>query len=1047
MNISHFSIRRPVTVWMVIIAMVIFGSISIPKMAVDLYPELNLPVAVVVTSVDGGNPSEVENLVTKPIEEALGSVEGVDKISSNSVEGASQVIVQFNWGTDLDQATLSMRDKVDQIRGMLPDSAKAPRILKLDPNSQPIIIVALTGEQDLTVLKKYADDNIKSRIERIDGVASLSVMGGLNREINVHLDPNKLQTYGITLDQVRGAIQATNLSGSAGSVKEGNSDLNIRVQGEFEKVKDFGLTPIAVPGGSIPLKDIAEIEDGYGEITQAGYFNGEPTLGLAITKASGGNTVEIANNVLKEIDQLKEDLPKGMELTVAMDNSKYINDSIFGVAEHGVLGLLFAVLILFLFLNSVRSTLVVSIVIPVSVIATFSMMYFTGQTINLISLSGLMLGLGSLVDFAVVILENIFRFRQQGKSMMAAAKEGSKQVGNAVMASALAQIVVFLPIIFVEGLAAELFGPLALTVIFSHIAALLVSLMLVPMMSARLLKKMPDEALYRSGNYRGINPAVWFNIAFEKVVRVYRRVLEWALGHRKSVLALTLSMFVGAIALFPMVGMEFIPKMDQGVFTVSVEMPSGTQFAETEKVAKQVEKVVMEVPEFDMLYDSVGGGASGPIGGAASSNKIEMYGFLVDLEKRTRSTEQVVAELQDKLNFIPDAEIVVKEMSGGGMEGAAVQVSLRGDDLNVLQDISQVIAGEVRKVQGTVNVETSLDAQQKEFQVVVDPQKASLYGLNTSQILNVARTAFQGQKVTTYRTGEDEIDVKITLPKEYHEDIGYLQRLRITTASGANVPLSSVADIIKKDVPQTIKRANQTKEVQITSDIQGRDLGSISREIQERLDKINLPESYYIEFGGQSEDMAESFMSLGLAMLLSIVLVYMVMAGQFESLFSPFIIMFSIPPTFIGVVVGLLVTGQSLSVMALIGYILLIGIVVNNAIVLIDYVNTLRKEGVPRNEALLKAGPIRLRPIIMTTLATILAILPLAFGGGSGNEGQAPMAIVVAFGLSFSTLITLILVPVVYSWFDDLGLKIRQRRSRRKSKGTGKETPETNLNI
>jgi HAE1 family hydrophobic/amphiphilic exporter-1 len=1038
LNLSQFSIRRPVAVWMVIIAMLIFGAISLPQMAVDLYPELNLPVAVVVTNVEGESPSEVEKLVTKPIEEALASVENVDTISSNSVEGASQVIVKFTWGTNITQATQDMRDKVDQVRSVLPDSASSPRILKLDPNSQPIIIAAFTGD-DLKELKKYADDVIKSRVERVEGVASLSIMGGKERVVEIQLDPTKLQAYGITLDQVRQAVAATNLSGSGGTVQEGDSDLNIRVNGEFEDISSFSQTPIPVSGGSIQLKDIASVNDTYKKMTQMGYFNGSPSLGLMVTKASGGNTVSIAESALKELEAIKKDIPSNMKLTVVMDNSKYIKDSINNVAEHAVLGLLFAVIVLYMFLNSFRSTLIVSIVMPISVVATFTLMYFTGQTINLISLNGLMLGLGSLVDFAVVILENIFRHRQLGQSMMEAAKVGSKQVGNAVMASALAQIVVFLPIIFVKGLAAELFGPLALTVIFSHIAALLASFMLVPMMSARMLKTIPNEKLYRSGNYKGFNPAIWFNIGFEKVADIYQLILKWAINHRKSILALTIALFVGAVALFPLVGMEFIPKMDQGQLSINVKLPPGTQLKETDKVAKQIEAIVSKVPEFNMMYTSVGGGASGPVGGSASSNKIEMYVFLVDLKQRTRSSEQVVEQLRKEVNHIPDAEIVVKEMDSGAGQGSPVQINLLGDDLNVLEDISAIMKEEVKQVSGTTNVQSSLEAKQQEFQVDIDQKKAKLYGLTSSQILSAVRTSFDGQKATTFRTGEDEIDVKVMLPREYQTDVGYLERLRITTTSGANIPLSSVAKLVKKDVPQTIKRENQTKEVQITSDISGRDLGAITKDIQQRLNQIHLPEGYHVEFGGQGKDMADSFMKLGLALILSIVLIYMVMAGQFESLINPFIIMFSIPPTFIGVVVGLLVTGKSLSVMALIGYILLIGIVVNNAIVLLDYINQLRKEGIERNEAILIAGPVRLRPILMTTLATILAIAPLAFGGGAGNEGQAPMAIVVAFGLSFSTLITLLLIPVVYTWFDDIRMKWR---SKRKRKSTSSPTME-----
>lgn len=1018
---------------MVIIAMLIFGVISLPRMAVDLYPELNLPIAVVVTSVEGQSPAEVEKLVTKPIEEVLGSVQNVDTISSNSVEGASQVIVQFSWGTDIDQATLDMRDKVDQIRSILPDDASSPRILKLDPNSQPIIIAALTGD-NLEELKEFAEDAIKPRLERVEGVASLGIMGGRERVVEIELDPMKVQAYGITLDQVRQALTAANLSGTGGSVEQGDSKLNIRVNGEFEDIRSFNLAPVPVPGGTIPLKDIATVKDTFKTVTQIGYFNGEPSLGLMITKASGGNTVSIAESALMELEAIKQELPSTMGLSIVMDTSEYIKESIHTVAEHAALGLFFAILVLYLFLDSFRSTLIVSIVMPISVIATFSLMYFTGQTINLISLSGLMLGLGSLVDFAVVILENIFRHRQMGQSMLQAAKEGSKQVGNAVMASALAQIVVFLPIVFVEGLAAELFGPLALTVIFSHIAALVISFMLVPMMSARLLNRIPDEELYHSGNYRGLKPTVWFNIGFVKVANLYKRVLNQALGHRKSVLAITIALFVGSAALVPLVGMEFIPTMDQGQISINTKLPPGTKLEETDKVAKQIESVVREVPEFDMIFSSVGGGASGPVGGSASSNLIEMYVFLVDLEQRTRSSDQVVAELTQKLTDIPDAEITVQAISGGGAQGAPIQLNLLGEDLEVLEDISAILLQEVKDVQGTTNVQSSIEAKEQEFQVDIDQEKAMRYGLNSAQILNAVRTSFDGQKVTSYRTGEDEIDVRIMLPREYQTDIGYLERLRITTASGANIPLNTVASLVIKDVPQTIKRENQTKVVQITSDIQGRDLGSITKDIQQKIGQIQLPEGYHIDFGGQSEDMAESFMMLGLAMILSVFLVYMVMAGQFESLINPFIIMFSVPPTFIGVVVGLLVTGHSFSVMALIGYILLIGIVVNNAIVLLDYIKQLREDGMERDEAILKAGPIRLRPILMTTFSTILAIAPLAFGGGSGSEGQAPMAVVVAFGLAFSTLITLVLIPVVYTWFDDLGTKRKRFIERRKAK-------------
>lgn len=1041
MNLSHLSIRRPVTVLMVIIAMLIFGFISFPKMAVDLMPEMNLPVAVVATTVDGGTSEEIEKLVTKPIEEALASIANVDTIQSSSVSGSSLVVIMFNWGTDIDQATLDMRDKVGMIEGMLPDSAGSPKILKFDPNSEPVMTLALSGHENVGELKSIADNLIKTNLERIDGVASVGINGGRDRVIKITADPNKLEMYGITFDQIRGALSATNLSGSAGEVREGDEKLQIRVQGEYSSVKEIGDTPISTAGGNITIKDIAKVEDTVEDITQLSYYNGKPSLGITITKATGGNTVEVADEVHKELDSIKDQLPKGIELSMIMDTSVYIKDSIKTVAEHALLGLIFAVFILYFFLNSARSTLVVSIVIPISVIATFSLMYFSGETINLISLSGLLLGLGSLVDFAVVIMENIFRKRQEGMGMLEAALEGSKQVGNAVMASALAQIVVFLPIVFVDGIAAEIFGPLALTVIFSHIAALVVSLMLVPMLSSRWLNEVPNEEIYLTGTYKGYNPVMWFNIGFEKVAKIYGRFLKWALRKRKTVLIATMAILVGSIALFPLVGMEFIPKTDEGQVSISVEMPTGTILEETEKAVTQIEEVVKKVPELEHIYTSIGssGGGNGAIFATSSSHSANVSLKLVDLDKRNRSTEEVANDVRQQLDFLPDAKITVSEVATSqGMGGSAIQVNLRGDDLHVLRDIADIIAGEIEQVDGTYNVKTSLDSSKKEFQLVIDQKRASQYGLTTSQVLSAVRISFAGQKVSQFRTGDDEIDVKLEMPAYLKEDKTYLDKIRITTPQGGSVALSSVAEIKKVDVPQTITRTNQTREVQITGDVMGSDIATASKAVQARISKINLPDGYSVDYGGQSKDMMESFTQLGLAMLLAIVLVYMVMAGQFESLFTPFVIMFSIPPTFVGVVIGLLVTGQSMSIMALIGYILLIGIVVNNAIVLIDYVIHLRKDGVDRDEAVLKAGPIRLRPILMTTLATILAILPLAFGGGSGNETQAPMAIVVAFGLSFSTLITLILIPVVYCWFDDIGAKIKRRKAEKRAKKAAK---------
>ncbi|MGD8192327.1 efflux RND transporter permease subunit [Brevibacillus ginsengisoli] len=1030
MNLSGFSIKRPVTVIMLTLALIVFSFVTLPRLAIDLMPDLKFPVAVVVTSYNGASPSEVEKLVTKPIESAVGTVSDIDSISSVSMQGASQVIIKFNWGTNLDQASLNLREKVDQIKGTLPDDAGSPKVMRFDPNSQPIMYYSLTGKAEVNKLKDLADNLIQSRLERIDGVAAVGVEGGRDRVVNVTIDPAKLAAYGLTIEQVQQAISSNNLSASAGAVREGDEKMNIRVEGEFSDVSKIGLTPIPVGKASIRLQDVAKVEDTLKEVSAKNYLNGEEGVFLTVTKASGGNTIEVADAVKEEVKNIQEQLPANVKLTEAIDTSIYIKDSIYTTAEHALLGGLFGILMLFFFLGSFSSMIIASIVLPVSVLATFVLMYMTGQTINLISLSGLTLGLGSLVDFSVVILENIFRQREQGKSMLQAAFDGSKEVGTAVMASAFAQICVFAPIALTQGIASELFGPLALTVVYSHIAALIFSIMLVPMLSSRMLKKVPDH--HENVGYRGKNPVVWFNIGFKKLENGYRRLLKWSLGHRKSVLVITLAMIVGSFALTPMIGAEFFPASDQGQLQVSIKMPNGTVVQETDKVTKQVESVVSKIPELKYMVTIVGSNVN-QMASTAASNKASMFVLLTDVQNRTRSSDQIAQDLRTKLADIAGAEITVGATSGFST-GSPVEVTLSGDDLDVLKEIGSIMKEEVKSVKGTTNVINSLEDTKQEYEVSVDPEKASLNGLTTGQIISAVRTAFNGQTVTKYRTGDDEIDIDIKLPEIYREDVNYLNNLRISGQGGAQIALSSVATIKKVDVPIAINREDQSRQVKITADLNGRDLNAVMKEIKTKLDQLNLPDGYLLKYGGQSKDMVESFTSLGVAILLAIILVYMVMASQFESFFSPFIIMFALPPTLPGVLIGLAVTGTTLSVSVLIGYILLVGLVMNNSIVLIDYVNQLRKKGHDAKEAILMAGPIRLRPILMTTLTTILSIGPLAFATGSGTEFQKPMGVTVIFGLSLSTLVTLILVPIVYSWFNDLGIKRRAKKEKRREK-------------
>jgi HAE1 family hydrophobic/amphiphilic exporter-1 len=1028
LKLTDISIERPLGITMVILALVVLGLFALPRLAVDLYPEMELPIAAIITSYEGAAPAEVEKMVTKPIESAVATVSNVNEIRSYSQFGNSMVLVIFNWGTDVDAAVNDMRDKVDLIKGMLPDDAGTPMSLKMDPNTMPIIMFSVEGP-DLVRLKTVAEDTIKPRLERIEGVASVSVTGGKEREIRVILDPAKMVTYGLSTAQVMQSIAGDNIAGSAGTIDIGSNELSIRVLGEYNKPDDLKNIRINLAtGSSIALGDIATIEDSFKKNATISFMDGQPSLGLNIMKASDGNTVQVAEKVLREVDDLNKILPADTKIITVMDQSVFINDSISSVTEHGLLGALFAFLILYLFLRNLRSTLVVVIVIPISIIATFAMMYFGNQTINMLSLGGLMLGLGSLVDFSVVVLENIYRYRQNGYGIIDAAKQGSSEVGGAVIAAAMAQVLVFVPIIFVQGLAGVIFKPLALTVSFSHLAALFAALTLVPMLSSKLLNKVsPPRVVF---DHKTRNPVLLFGKAMQRLNELYGRLLRWALSHRKIVVGGFIIALLLSIAATGLIGTEFLPETDQGEISVAIKMPSGTNLEQTQKVAQDIEGLIRhEVSDIKHIFNVVGSSGIYSMSGS-SSHEASLQIQLNPLDERQFTTTETAEQIRGLLARVPGAEITVSaaEMMTGS---SALEVSVRGDDLTILEQLGDQILNIFEGTEGVRNAKNSLAVGNNELQLIVDRESLARYGLTAGQVLTAVRNSYDGQVISRMRTGENEVDIRLETANNAEATVDSLANLTIVSPTGARVPVSAVARIENNKSPQQIVRYAQSREVRITADIAGRDLGSINNEINAKLAQLKMPEGYLLDMGGQTEDMMESFGSLIMALLLSILLVYMFLVAQFESLFQPFIIMFALPPTFIGVVIGLGLTGHHLSVPALIGAIMLVGIVLNNSIVLVDYVNNLRKRGYELREAILEAGPIRLRPILMTALTTILAILPLAFGVGEGAELRAPMAIVVAFGLAFSTLITLVLVPVVYSIFDEWGKKISLRFTRK----------------
>lgn len=1009
MKLIEVSVKRPIGVLMIVIAVVSLGLFSLRSLAVDLFPKIDLPIAVVATSYAGAAPEEVEKLVSSPLEGAMSSIQGIDTIQSQSQVGSSMIIMQFKTGTNLDNALLEVREKVDQVKGMLPDDANDPSVLRFDPQQMPILTLSLSG-RDAEILQDIADDTVVPFLERQNGVASVSVQGGKTREIRVELNQARMQQYGIGASQVIQAIGAENRSASVGSVQKGAEEQQIRVQGEFSSLTDLENTLIHLPtGDTLTVGDIAVIQDTYAEQTSLSYVNGEPALILSVQKQSDANTVEAAEAVTEALEELKSDLPKDTQLNITMDTSEIINQSINSVINNMLSGAALSIVILLLFLRNVRSTLVISLSIPIAVIATFALMYFSGQTLNIISMGGLALGIGMMVDSSIVILENIFSYRQRGYSVKDAAVKGASELGSAVIASTMTTLVVFLPMTFVQGIAADIFTPMALSVTFSLIASLVVAITLVPTLSSKMLARVKlqsekkENALDRFGG---------------RILTVYKKALKWVLSHRKTTVSATIVLLITSFALTPFIGAEFMPSSDQGQFQIAVETPSGTSLEETKKVTDEVTGLLTP---YEAVLENVNVSIGGSdIGFGGSTNAATVSVELVPSGERDISTTEVVQAINGGIDNIAGAEITVSEVQTGLGGGAAIQIGISGEDYDVLKELGDQVVWTLNEIEGIYNPTSSAASGGSELNIVVNRDIAANYGLSYQQVMSEISVTMKGQVATRYREGGDEIDVKVTLPKDTYSDLSALTRLTLRTPGGELIPLSAVANFEQVQGPVVIQRENQQRQINITSDVVGRDLGSVSGEVTQLLEGMNFPDGYSYSIGGQSQDMMESFADLGAALLFAVVLVYIVMAVQFESLLHPFVIMFSLPTTVIGVILGLFITRTPLSITVLIGLIMLAGIVVNNAIILVDYVNTLRGRGLEREEAILEGAPSRVRPIFMTTATTVLGLLPLALGIGEGAEMQAPMAITVIFGLSFSTLLTLFFVPVMYTIADNL---------------------------
>ncbi len=1029
MNIASLSVKRPVTTVMFILIVLLMGFVSITKIPIDLYPNIEIPVALVQTTYANVAPEEIETLVTAPLEEAIGTVANIDTIISYTSEGTSIVVVQFNFGVDMDNATMDMREKIDMVAPYLPDGASEPMVLKLDLNSTAIVEASISGS-DVATLYQYAEESIKPALERIEGVASVSINGGYESYISVKLDTAKVAGYGLTINQVSGVLSAENLNLPAGTVNNGDKEMVIRTVGKFQSLTDIRQVPITLPtGGVIRLEDIATIEMANEEQTSITKLNGEPSVSISVMKQSGSNTVSVASEINEVLSRISDNTD--YNLKVVMDQSDFINRAIGNVASSALIGGFLAVVILFIFLRSFRSTIIIGLSMPISIIATGILLYFNDITLNMMTLGGITLGIGMLVDNSVVVLENIYRFVQEGHDRTEAAILGAKEVGMAVVASTLTTVAVFLPMVFVEGITSIMFTELSLTVTFSLLSSLVVSLTLVPMMASKLLVVDEFEGKHHESKFRLMG---WLldktDQFYTGLENKYKNGLAWSLKHRKTVLIASAIFFVAGVSAIGLIGKEFMPTSDEGAFTISIALEDGAKIGDTQQAMDDVVMKIADIDYIDYIYTSTAGSQFAQ----SAQNEGTIIVQLVSLAERDRSVFDIMVEAETLISDVPGIETTIEAASQSGMasgSSADIAIKIQGDDIDVLQSLSEQIVELAKSVPGSRNVSSSLAVASPQVEIYLDRSSTARFGLTTYQVSTQVQNMLDGSVATRYELDGDELDVIIEGDERYQQSIDHLGQLQITAPTGTSVPLELIADIEVSNGAVTIEREDLVRTVTVSAGVYDRDVASVTADIQALVDQIDQPSGYDITYAGANEEMIEAFADLGLALIIAVLLVYMIIAAQFESLLIPFIIMFSIPVAFSGSIMGLFITNRVLSAVSIMGMIMLSGIVVNNAIVLLDYIGTRRKMGEDRTTAIINAGPIRLRPIMMTSLTTIFAMIPMSLGIGEGAELQAPMGTVVIFGLLTSSLITLVLIPVVYSILDDRHERFEANKHRR----------------
>ncbi|MBN2281946.1 MAG: efflux RND transporter permease subunit [Candidatus Marinimicrobia bacterium] len=1023
MRISKLSIKRGVTFTMIYLILLGFGFYGLGSLKLDLYPDITFPVVGVMTDYPGVGPEDIENSVSRNLEKAVVSVENIKHITSWSKSGSSTILLEFDWGTDMDQAEIDVRNSVDFVRDYLPAEASEPLIFAFNPSMQPIIFLTLmSDEMGMAELRKLADDKITAALERINGVASAYVSGGMERQIKVLLDPDKLASHGISSLAIAQTLGMENLQIPGGLVDDEYREFAVRTYGEYKNIDQIRNTVVGqVKGQSVYLKNVASVIDGYKEQTEILRNNDQNAIMLVIMKQSDANTVQTVANVFDELPKIVKEAGTGITIENLWNQADFIKKSVSNLTSTGIQAFLLAFLVMLFFLRHIISSLIASISIPVSIIITFFVMQQTGVTLNIISMAGLALAIGMLIDNSIVVLENIFRHNEMNKDIVKAADDGTTEVGVAIVASTLTTLAIFVPILFVPGIAGVMFRDMVIAIVCSLSVSLFVALTLIPLLSSRLLKNKNNKT--SGSKYMQNQGAIGKFLA--NLERGYVHLLDRVLRHKMVLLISIVVLIIATILVSGRIGGEFMPKTDEGFIEIAVERETAASLTTTNETFLQMEQIIREeVPEATNIESNFGitEGFAAMFG--SGSNKGSIMVTLTDIKDRDRSMYEVQDILRERFKEIPGVK--VNFTSGSSPMGADgdISVKLFGHDLQMARQLGDQIAENMEKIDGIVDIQKSYNQPKPEYQIRLDRDRISALGLSVYQVASTVEIAVKGKVATLFRENGEEYDVVVRYDQKFRQGRNDLENIFVTSMTGQQIPLKNVASIEVGDSESQIDREDQERMVSISCSVSGSDLRTVTTAVENMLEAMELPEDFYYQIGGAAEDMMESFMWLGIAIIAAIFLVYMVMASQFESLLDPFIIIFTVPLAIMGAIWGLFLTGTTLSVTALIGMVLLVGIVVNNGIVLVDYINQLReKHGYEIWMAILAGGKRRIRPILMTALTTILAMVPIALELGSGAELWVPMARAVIGGMLLATVLTLFVIPAIYIFFERIGIK------------------------